>query len=290
MQEYYYFKKQSQKLIVLQDQYRSYTESIRKVLEEQVDEDNSKSGCCSLSCVLPEGVRIFSTNTSVDNLAESLLLLNRNPDFLKQSTLDYLKAERLENLINQMNWDDWHTKESIAILNDLSQKQPSIASSNVPRSQRSQKSKVWQSNKKVYTSNATRGMFTWPVEQKKFWLSSLFGPRKKPNGSWGFHYGIDMAALRGTPVKVAAAGVVEEARWMPGYGNTVVVVHNSIYKTRYAHLDSLAVKEKQRVSGGSIVGTVGDTGFTRKSGKDASHLHFEIYERGKHVNPLYFLM
>ena len=33
--------------------------------------------------------------------------------------------------------------------------------------------------------------FIWPIEINKFWLSSLFGPRKRVDGSWGFHHGID---------------------------------------------------------------------------------------------------
>ncbi len=287
VQEYIYFKNQAQKLIMLQDQYRVYTESLKKILEEQSDEENSKSGCCSLSCVIPEGARIFSTHTTIDEFSDSLISLNRNPDHLKKTTLDYLKAQQLENLISQVNWDDWHHSEKLSMIANPKSTKP--APQRISQLSRPQKQQHWRTNKKSYDS-ACRGIFVWPIEQKRFWLSSLFGPRKKPNGSWGFHYGIDMAALRGTPVTVAAAGFVQEARYVPGYGNTVVVVHNAVYKTRYAHLDSLAVKERQRISAGTIVGTVGDTGFTRKSGKDASHLHFEVYERGKHVNPLYFLM
>ena len=37
------------------------------------------------------------------------------------------------------------------------------------------------------------------------------------------------------------------------------------------------------------MGTVGETGFIRKKGKDGSHLHFEVYECGKRVNPMHCL-
>jgi murein DD-endopeptidase MepM/ murein hydrolase activator NlpD len=43
------------------------------------------------------------------------------------------------------------------------------------------------------------------------------------------------------------------------------------------------------VTQGQKIGTVGDTGSVRKSGRDASHLHFEIYHNGSHVNPLRYL-
>lgn len=132
-------------------------------------------------------------------------------------------------------------------------------------------------------------VFYWPIDISKFWLSSLFGPRKLSNGKISFHYAIDMAGAKGTPVKASASGKVILATYISGYGNCVMIVHNDHYKTRYAHLDSIAVQKGQFVSAGELIGTVGDTGSVRKIGKDASHLHFEIYQDGIRVNPLKFL-
>jgi murein DD-endopeptidase MepM/ murein hydrolase activator NlpD len=131
--------------------------------------------------------------------------------------------------------------------------------------------------------------FHWPLELHHFWLSSLFGARKKANGTPGFHYGIDMAAMKGTPVKSAAAGTVIQAQYVPGYGNNVLIQHNKYYRTRYAHLNRIHATVGQKVTQGQKIGTVGDTGSVRKSGRDASHLHFEIYHNGSHVNPLRYL-
>lgn len=131
--------------------------------------------------------------------------------------------------------------------------------------------------------------FHWPLELHHFWLSSLFGARKKANGTPGFHYGIDMAAIKGTPVKAAAAGTVIQAQYVPGYGNNILIQHNKYYRTRYAHLHRMHVVVGQKVAQGEKVGSVGDTGAVRKSGRDASHLHFEIYHNGVHVNPLRYL-
>ena len=131
--------------------------------------------------------------------------------------------------------------------------------------------------------------FHWPLELHHFWISSLFGPRAKTDGTPGFHYGVDLAALKGTPVKTAASGVVVQAQYISGYGNNILIQHNKNYRTRYAHLNSIGVKVGDRVQAGKKIGTVGDTGFVRKSGRDASHLHFEIYKNGRHVNPLRYL-
>jgi murein DD-endopeptidase MepM/ murein hydrolase activator NlpD len=51
----------------------------------------------------------------------------------------------------------------------------------------------------------------------------------------------------------------------------------------------MLVKVGQHVKAGDLIGKVGDSGNVRKQGRDASHLHFELYELGKRVNPLYFL-
>jgi len=130
--------------------------------------------------------------------------------------------------------------------------------------------------------------FIFPIDKKKFWLSSPFGKRKKVDGSQGFHYGIDMAAMHRTPVKAAGNGVVIEAGVLRGYGKTIVIKHDNRYKTRYAHLSALLVTVGKRVTTGMIIGRVGATGNVRKSGKDPSHLHFEVELDGKRRNPFYF--
>lgn len=131
--------------------------------------------------------------------------------------------------------------------------------------------------------------FHWPLELHHFWISSLFGARKKANGAPGFHYGIDLAAMKGTVVKAAAAGIVIQAQYLPGYGNNVLIQHNKYYRTRYAHLHTMNVSEGQKIGIGQKIGTVGATGSVRKNGRDGSHLHFEIYHNGSHVNPLRYL-
>lgn len=130
--------------------------------------------------------------------------------------------------------------------------------------------------------------FSWPIPRDRFWLSSRFGFRRMPKGFKRFHYGIDMAAHKGTPVLSAADGIVTRVAYDrdSGYGNMIQIKHKNGYQTRYAHLNSINVQEKQAVKEGQYIGTVGDTGLTFKQGTDASHLHFEIHEQGKQIDPL----
>ena len=100
-----------------------------------------------------------------------------------------------------------------------------------------------------------------------------------------------MAAVKGTPVKAAGTGIVTVASYQSGYGNTVVIVHDRKFKTRYAHLDKILVKTGTEVYQNTVIGKVGATGFVRKKGRDASHLHFEVHVFGKNkVNPFYFMI
>lgn len=123
----------------------------------------------------------------------------------------------------------------------------------------------------------------------QFWISSRFGPRKKSDGSYGFHHAIDLAAVRGTPVHASADGIVVEARYVTGYGNTILIAHADKYKTRYAHLNSIAVPLFAKVAAGTKIGTVGATGHVVKRGGDGSHLHFEIMQGNRRINPLTLL-
>lgn len=145
----------------------------------------------------------------------------------------------------------------------------------------------------VHTLPNTCAIFEWPIARSNFWLSSRFGPRRKEDGSWGFHYAIDLAAPKGTLVTSAGDGKVIEAGYSPkGYGKTVLINHNGTgYQTRYAHLQKIVVKVGQIVAMGECIGYVGDTGYVRgeNGGRNASHLHLEVRYKGKYIDPLMVL-
>lgn len=145
-----------------------------------------------------------------------------------------------------------------------------------------------QSAVRKVTSTPVNTIFIWPVAKDSFWISSFYGPRKLGR-SVRMHTGIDLAALKGTPIKAASGGKIVKACYEFGYGNTVIIEHNRKYKTRYAHMNEIQVKVGQVVAKGHKIGTVGDTGFVQSEGSNASHLHFEVYAFNKHVNPIKYL-
>jgi murein DD-endopeptidase MepM/ murein hydrolase activator NlpD len=115
-------------------------------------------------------------------------------------------------------------------------------------------------------------------------LSSAYGMRLHPIlGYTKIHRGVDFAAPRGTPIMAASDGVVEEAGRKGAYGNFVLIRHDGVYETAYAHLRRFArgLRPGTPVRQGEVIGFVGATG--RATGP---HLHFEVRARGEQVNPM----
>lgn len=122
----------------------------------------------------------------------------------------------------------------------------------------------------------------WPVAGRK---GDGFGYRKDPfTGRKSFHYGIDISASSGIPIKSSASGVVEFSGKKSGYGYCVIVNHGNGIKTLYGHSSKLLVKDGQKVQKGDVIAKVGSTG--RSTGP---HLHFEVHVGGTQVDPMKYL-
>jgi murein DD-endopeptidase MepM/ murein hydrolase activator NlpD len=113
-------------------------------------------------------------------------------------------------------------------------------------------------------------------------VTSSYGWRRDPlDGSLRLHKGTDIAMPVGQEVPAARAGRVGFAGELPGYGLTVVVNHDGGRATRYAHLSELTVGAGDAVVEGQVIARSGATG--RATGP---HLHFELLEDGKPVDPV----
>lgn len=116
-------------------------------------------------------------------------------------------------------------------------------------------------------------------------LSDRYGYRNHPiHKRRLFHAGIDVAAPRGTPIVAAMAGKVIFAGRRSGYGNLVIISHANGYSTRYAHCNTINVRNGQNIRSGQLIARVGATGLAT-----GNHLHFEIRKNGKPVNPLSYV-
>lgn len=115
--------------------------------------------------------------------------------------------------------------------------------------------------------------------------TSGFGVRFDPfNGRPALHQGQDFAAPLNTPIYASAPGIVSFTGVRSGYGNTVEIDHGRGFKTRFAHLNSIAVQSGQRIALGQRLGAMGTTG--RSTGV---HLHYEVWVNGRPQNPARFM-
>lgn len=119
-----------------------------------------------------------------------------------------------------------------------------------------------------------------------FAVNSPFGMRKMPWEEGGrLHQGVDIAAPKGTAVRVTLAGTVRRSGVDGGYGRFVEIAHEGGLTSLYGHLGRDAgLKTGAAVPAGTVVGYVGSTG--RSTG---AHLHFEIREDGRPLNPTAFM-
>ena len=137
--------------------------------------------------------------------------------------------------------------------------------------------RIKDENKKIGKARAInsdlpffKNQFIMPVEGI---ISGVYGSQRILNGKpkWP-HYGIDIAAKKGTMIKSSASGTVTMAEDDLYYtGGTIIMDHGHGISTIYSHLENVMVSVGDKINQGDIIGTVGSTG--RSTGP---HLDFRV--------------
>ncbi|TXB61615.1 M23 family metallopeptidase [Phaeodactylibacter luteus] len=109
-------------------------------------------------------------------------------------------------------------------------------------------------------------------------ISAIFMPDKK-------HYGVDVLAPKNTAIKAAMDGFIFFADWTLETGNTIGIQHANNTITFYKHNSSLLKKSGSYVKAGEAVAIIGNTGTLT----DGPHLHFELWHKGKPVDPTEYI-
>ena len=133
-----------------------------------------------------------------------------------------------------------------------------------------------------YVMQSYGGGMIWPISGP---ITSEFGWRTHPIfGNARFHSGLDIGGDYGMPIHAAQGGVVIEAGWIGGYGNTIMIDHGGGIVTLYGHNESLAVGVGQSVNQGDVIAYCGSTGNST-----GPHCHFEVRLGGEPVSPWNYL-
>jgi murein DD-endopeptidase MepM/ murein hydrolase activator NlpD len=99
------------------------------------------------------------------------------------------------------------------------------------------------------------------------------------------HFGIDVSAPKNTAVKSAADGVVISAAYTVETGYTIAIQHPNNVVTFYKHNSVLLKEAGTIVKAGEAIAIIGNTG----ENTSGPHLHFELWHKGRAVNPADFI-
>ncbi len=162
-------------------------------------------------------------------------------------------------------------------------------------------SAIYDSLKKEYKSDIkVEGNILGGVINFATWISDLlFGNDSalvfsKPVAGYviqGFkpeegHMGIDYGIKSGTPIYASAGGLVIMSEYSVKYGYSLMIKHENDYFTSYKHCSRLLVTEREYVKQGELIALSGNSGIS----SSGPHLHFELWQDGKAIDPLKLLI
>ncbi|UII81575.1 M23 family metallopeptidase [Flagellimonas sp. CMM7] len=116
-------------------------------------------------------------------------------------------------------------------------------------------------------------------------FSPVSGTLSQPFDAEAKHYAVDVVAPKETPVKSIADGTVLFSEWTAETGYVIIIEHRDNLTSVYKHNGSLSKSQGDLVRAGEVIASIGNTGELTTG----PHLHFEIWNNGKPVNPLNYI-
>lgn len=122
----------------------------------------------------------------------------------------------------------------------------------------------------------------WPgqgpvISEFGFYYSEVLNDRR-------FHSGIDIQLPAGYEVRAVLSGTISAVSTNPLWGGEVVIKHRTGIETRYKGIKARDLKVSTVIDKGDVIGTVGPA--PKMESNLAPHLHFEVWDKGKPVDPL----
>ena len=166
--------------------------------------------------------------------------------------------------------DEAFNKPLPAATKAIAEKDAAVTNAKKPADEATSKPKA---EEKTSVESAENIDWAWPTKGKVV-----------ANFNEASNKGLDIAGTTGQAVNAAAAGkVIYSGSDLRGYGNLVIIKHNSTYLSVYANNSQILIKEGQVVSRGQKIAEMGN------SDSNSVKLHFEIRRQGKSVDPSKYL-
>ncbi len=125
--------------------------------------------------------------------------------------------------------------------------------------------------KQIFSFQDNPIFFILPVNG---YISRSFDPERG-------HFGIDLVVKDGTPVFASAGGFVVFSGYTDNYGHIIILSHSDEYLSIYKHCSLILKKERDFVKQGELIAQSGNSGLATTG----PHLHFEIWQNGKPIDP-----
>lgn len=126
-----------------------------------------------------------------------------------------------------------------------------------------------------------RRSLPWPTPSTS--ILQGYGTYRNPKtGTTLENPGIDIRAALGTRVASIGKGEVSSVTWLPGFGSLVIVDHQNGFRSVYANLATVNVRQGSTVQSGTVVGTSGEN-------IDGALVHFELWYGRDRLNPTTYL-
>lgn len=218
----------------------------------------------------------------------------------KKSLLENLSKEKLNLLNSQKTYKNLIASLKInkfALLDEIKlKKQAQEEIKNIIVKLNEEKKRNIEQDKKVVSTESSKssekkqknndfinqyGKLPWPIRGGK--LVREYGLQRNQNlNTVTMNYGIDIKAGNSKDVVAVAEGVVSAINWVPAYGPVVIISHPQNLKTVYARLGEIYVKEKDKVTQGSVIGKVA-------ASLEGDILHFQIWNERSAEDPMDYL-
>lgn len=244
-----------------------------------------------LCCIMAVSVTYFSVSSFKDNSLAKLELQNPpkpSSTPLPDLTKNFPKESNASNGSLALPFNE-RPISTPAPVPDKPIQTPVIKSTPTPASKIEENTKAASANADATYNTREKKALIYPASGEI--ISHHSGETlvySKTLDDWRIHEGIDIKASLGSDVLAADDGIIEDVYNDDLMGITIVIDHQNGLKTIYSNLSSMSLVQKgKQIKCGDVISTIGDSAICETG--EVGHLHFEVLEDEKQVDPVLML-